>query len=439
MKHFVNQGLRLSYSLLHYLALPGIFIRYLIRSRKNPAYRQRWPERLGFIKPEPHTPCIWIHTVSVGEFNGALPLINALLTLYPTHHLVITTTTVTGSARVRRQFKHHPRIRHVYAPIDIPGAVKRFLRHANIRLAILMETELWPNLVYYCHQREIPLLLANARLSAQSLRKYQRIARITHNMLQQYTMVAVQGTEDGQRLVSLGLDPKRMMITGNIKFDLTLDSQLTLKGQQLRLQWQSTTRPTLIAASTHDGEESIVLNAFQYIKQRQPNALLILVPRHPERCDKIQMACEHSGYRTVLRSQLTDTSTLPDILLVNTIGELQLIYTTADVAFVGGSLVPIGGHNLIEPATVGLPILTGPYLHNFSDISQQLCHAEGAHIIKNAAELAQQTLALFSNPDLRQKMGHIAYQVVSANTGALAKHLEWIQSHYPNAPRTAVK
>ena len=422
---------RLVYTFLHYLCLPAILLRLLWRSRYTIGYRQRWNERFGYIKRVTETEAsIWIHAVSVGEANAAIPLIKELIVRYPQYTIVVTTTTPTGSAQVVQHLKDE--VTHVYAPYDVPWVVNRFLRRSRTKLCIIMETEIWPNILHCCRKNNIPIFLANARLSERSRLRYQLIATLTKAMLKSYSMVAAQGLLDGERLLSLGLDPKRLMISGNIKFDIKIPSQLVEEGSALRKEWNAQNRPIFIAASTHEGEEEIILDAFKRIREQLPETLLILVPRHPDRFMRVERLCKDRNFKLVLRSlnQLPDQDS-DNILLGDTMGELLLLYAASDIAFVGGSLVPIGGHNLIEPAAIGLPVLTGPHLHNFTEISRLLQNAGTAQIIQDAKSIASAVIALFSATELHNKMSTRAREVISANSGALEKHLEWIEKNFP--------
>ena len=428
--------LRYLYTLLHCIALPGILIRLLWRSRHSIGYRQRWNERFGYIKRLPESKqSIWIHAVSVGEAIAAVPLIKALKLRYPHYTIVVTTTTPTGSAQVIKHLQNQ--VMHVYSPYDIPNCVNRFLRRTRTRLFIIMETELWPNMLRCCRKRGIPVMLANARLSERSKRKYQLIPNLTKSMLQTYSIVAAQGLLDGERLISLGLEPKRLMVSGNIKFDIQLPQDLIQQGHTLRSEWGTQNRPTFIAASTHEGEEEIILEAFKEIRKQLPTALLVLTPRHPNRFTKVGRLCQKEGYRIALRSQNQQPDNNTDILLGDTMGELQLMYGACDISFVGGSLVPVGGHNLIEPAALGVPVLTGQHLQNFTDISKLLKDAGAAQIVTDAHSLASAVIALFSADDLCKKMGTRAREVIATNRGALKKHLDWIENNFEKPAYTS--
>lgn len=417
--------MRLIYTVIHYLAMPFVLIRLLWRSRHTAGYRKRWSERFGYITPITQGYSIWIHAVSVGETLAAIPLVKSLIQRYSPHfHIIVTTTTPTGSALVTKYL--HNQVMHVYSPFDVPTVVSRFLRRSRIKLCVIMETELWPNLLTICNKQQIPIILANARLSERSSLRYQLIPGLTKHMLSTYHVVAAQGVLDGERYLQLGLDPKKLVISGNIKFDLKIPDELIQQGKEIR-KHIGQDRRVLIAASTHDGEESIILNAFQKIRQEIPHLFLILAPRHPDRFQKVTDLCRQTQFKTCTRSQQEPINQDSDILLVDTIGELQMIYAAADIAFVGGSLVPVGGHNLIEPAALGLPILTGPNLHNFTEISKLLQNAGAAQIVTDASSIADSVIALCSAKELREKIGKCAKETIEANRGALQKHLECIE------------
>lgn len=421
------QILRMIYTLGFYLAFPIILLRLLWRSRKNSHYRHRWNERFGYIKRLPvGQKSIWVHAVSVGESMAAVPLIQELKKRYPNLTIVVTNTTPTGSAQIKKVFNDE--ILHFYTPFDVSSAINRFIRRINPELCIIMETEMWPNLLRCLRRQKITVMLANARLSERSKKNYRYISNITRNMLSTYAVVSAQGLLDGERFIELGLDPRKLILSGNIKFDITLPADIEIQAKALRQQWGTTHRPTFIAASTHEGEESILLEAFAHIRQKIPNTLLIIVPRHPGRFERVAKLCVSAGYRIAYRSKNETPGAETDIILGDTMGELCLIYATSDVAFVGGSLVPTGGHNLIEPAALALPVLTGPYLHNFIEISKLLKSAGAAQVVHDSKELAVAVIALFSANELREKMGHCAREVVIDNRGALEKHLDWIST-----------
>ncbi len=427
--------MRLVYTTLLYLATPGVLARLAWRGLRAPAYWRRWPERFGFLKvfstQDRLSQRIWVHAVSVGEAVAAAPLVRALRARYPNLPLVVTTTTTTGSQRVRTLFGQD--VLHSYAPYDLPGAVERFLDRARPRVAVIMETELWPNLFHHSCRRGIPVIVANARLSERSARGYRRVGPLIAKTLRCTAMIAAQGQADADRFIHLGADPARVCVTGNIKFDLKLPASVTEQAQVLREQW-GRDRPVWIAASTHEGEDEQVLEAFATIKQSSPACLLVLVPRHPERFARVATLCRRRGLRTVLRSEQSEAPDPPlapgtDVFLGDTMGELPLFYAASDVAFVGGSLVPTGGHNPLEPAALGRPILVGPYTFNFQEISELFLTASAALRVNNAGELAQQVQYLLQHAAQRSATGERAQRVVEQNRGAL-KRLMAIISGY---------
>jgi 3-deoxy-D-manno-octulosonic-acid transferase len=413
--------LRYLYNVLFYLSLPWLFLRLLWRSRKNSAYRQRWRERLGYV-PTPCQRCIWVHAASVGETLAAIPLINALLAQYSELPILVTNMTITGSVRTLAAFGD--RVLHAYVPYDAPHAAKRFIRLTKPVVAIIMETELWPNLFATCAKNKIPIVVANARLSAKSFAGYQRIASLTRQMLTDVTTLAVQTQIEAERFIALGLSPSKAIVTGNIKFDLEVPADLVEKSQALRAQLGAN-RLIWVAGSTHASEEEIVLAAHQRILEQFPDALLILAPRHPDRFNEIFALTQAKGFKAIRRSQQTQCDATTSVYLGDTMGELLLMYAVSDVAFVAGSFAPIGGHNMLEAAVLGKPVVTGPQLYNFAEISRSLQAAQGMITVQAPEELATAVLRLFSDKNYRAKTGENARQFVAANRGALAKQLQY--------------
>ena len=415
------------YSALFYLVLPVFFLRLLWRSRRNPQYRQRWAERCGYC-PYQLQNSIWVHSVSVGETLAAVPLIKALIARYPQFPLIVTTMTITGAARVQAAFGDQ--VKHVYIPYDAPCAVARFLDRIKPQVAIIMETELWPNLFAACQRRAIPIVVANARLSAQSQAGYRRIAPLTRIMFPAIHTVAAQSPADANRFIELGMPKERVVVAGNIKFDMEVPQDLLVRSEKLRGELGSH-RLMWVAASTHEGEDEIILAAHQKIRQQFPEALLILVPRHPERFDAVALLSQQQGLLTVRRSQGLACTAETAVYVGDTMGELLLFYAVADVAFVGGSLVQRGGHNLLEPAMLSKPVLSGPHLFNFVAISDLLTTASALTIVQDVVTLTHAVLAFFQDSTMRQTVGARACQVVDANRGALAKQLTLIYSLLP--------
>ena len=415
---------RTLYTALFYLGLPLVAIRLWLRSRKAPAYAKRIGERFSYGMPSLRPGGIWVHAVSVGESIAAAPMIRALLQRYPQLPITVTCMTPTGSERIQALFASEPRIQHCYLPYDLPCAAARFLDHAKPKLAVIMETELWPNHIHQCAKRGIPVALANGRLSERSARGYGRFSKLTAPMLAEMSFFAVQTEAEAQRFRDLGARPQTVEVTGSIKFDLTIDPQLLQRAHELRGQWQALERPVWIAASTHEGEDEVVLDAHRRLLANYPNALLILVPRHPERFNSVFELCQREGFATVRRSTSANVEANTAVLLGDTMGELLFLYALADSAFVGGSLVPNGGHNLLEPAALAKPVLSGPHLFNFLDIAAQLREAGALAEVDDAEGLAVEVQRLFELPRDAQRMAEAGLAVMRRNQGALQRLLD---------------
>jgi 3-deoxy-D-manno-octulosonic-acid transferase len=421
--------MRLFYTLLWYLLMPFLFIRLWWLGVRAPAYRGRWQERLALGYRQRLDRCVWVHAVSVGETLAAAPMIEALLQRYPDMPLLVTTTTPTGSERVRALFGD--RVHHVYWPWDTPGVIARFWRQFNPRLVILLETELWPNLIAAARARSVPVLLANGRLSARSHRGYARLRGLMRPMLQSLEALAVQTPVEAERFMDLGAVAERVTVTGNVKFDISLDDALRERARQLRDELGD--RPVWIAASTHPGEDEVVLAAHQRLRQRCPDALLILVPRHQERFDQVAALVQQGGHQLVRRSRGEVVQADTTVYLADSMGELLMLFGAADIAFVGGSLVQVGGHNLLEPALWSKPIISGPVLHNFTLIAD-LLGAAGAHrLVENEEQLAALLQHLFADPEQCRQMGARAAGVVEQHRGALLKLLAMLARCWPTA------
>lgn len=414
---------RYLYTFLFYLALPYVFFRLWWRSRRLPAYRNRLGERLGHYSVQLEK-CIWVHAVSMGETIAAIPLVKSLQATYPDIPIVMTTMTPTGAERVKTAFSGS--VIHLYIPYDLPGAQNRFLRAINPVMGIIMETELWPNLLAACRQKGIPVCLVNARLSNKSAQGYGRIGALTREMLDAITLIAAHGEPDAERFIALGAHKDRVFVTGNIKFDLELPKDLAEKSNVLR-NALGKDRFVWIAASTHEGEEEIMLRAHKKLREIDPNALLILVPRHPDRFDAIAKLCEQS-FVTLRRSSKEPCTMATAVYLGDTMGELLLMYGASDVAFIAGSVIARGGHNMLEPGALGKPIFTGPYLHNFKEISELFIAAKALTKVSDAQSLAAHLVALMQNSNERAQMGERARHVVDANRGALARQLALVNN-----------
>jgi len=421
--------LRGLYTLLLALLLPALLLRLLWRSRAEPGYRQRIAERFGRCTLKVDQPCIWIHAVSFGETMAARPLVEALLERFPQGRLLITSTTATGSARVRTLFGD--RVEHCYLPYDLPIFLDPFLRRARPALAIFMETELWPNLLARLQQLQVPAILANGRLSQRSAQGYARIGGVSRAMMQRMTLVAAQHRQDGERFVELGLPAERMVVTGNLKFDHAVDPRLVSEAERLRVHWSLGGRPVWVAGSTHEGEEPLLLSVHRQLLEKLPDTLLILVPRHPQRFDAVARLVDEMGFKQCRRSSGARVTAATQLLLGDTMGELQLWYALADLAFVGGSLVPVGGHNLLEPAALGRPVLSGPHLFNFNETRALLLQAGAARVVEDQQALLEQLLLLLADRVRRTQMGGAGCAVVEGNRGATLRLLALLEHYLP--------
>lgn len=415
---------RTLYSLLFYLALPLIGLRLWWRGRKAPAYRERIGERFAVGLPRFRQGGIWLHAVSVGESIAAAPVVRALQERYPDLPITVTCMTPTGSERICAMFGDS--VQHCYLPYDLPCRARKFLQLLQPKLAIVMETELWPNHIDQCARRGIPVVLANARLSERSARGYGRFPKLTAPMLAQLDGIAVQTQVEAERFLTLGARPEAVQVTGSIKFDLKVGPQLLEQAVQLRQSWSNPQRPVWVAASTHDGEDLPVVQAHRELLADHPEALLILVPRHPERFATVKQLCEQQGMSLVQRSAGARIEARHQVLLGDTMGEMLQLLALSDVAFVGGSLVPHGGHNVLEPAALGKPVLSGPHVFNFLDIVGQMRDASALREVRDADELAAAVAKLWSDPSDYQAMQAAGQQVLKANQGALERLLQVI-------------
>lgn len=409
----VMTSVRMAYSALLYLLLPFVFAKLAWRARRAPAYWLGWSERLGFFPAQPDAgrATIWIHAVSVGEVQAAVPVVAMLRARCLNARFVVTCMTPTGKAQASRVFGKETLMG--YVPYDLPDAVQRFLKRVRPSVAIFMETELWPNLVQACASHAIPLIIANARMSERSAAGYHQFSWLTATLWPHVTHVAAQTESDSERFRYLGMPADRITVTGTVKFDITVPRDVVDRGLALRAQWGKA-RPVWITASTHAGEDEQILAAHARIRAAAPDCLLILVPRHPERFDAVEQLSLKAGYRVVRRtSGQADSNT--DVYIGDTMGELLVYLSAADVAFVGGSLVPVGGHNPLEPISLGVPVVTGPHTFNFAEVVQLLENAEALKRVNNESELASTVINWLTHPTLRQ-------QASSAGTAAIATH-----------------
>ena len=422
---------RLLYSLLIYLALPVVLYITYRRRPGQPGYQSRWAELLGWVPRLRATQApLWIHTVSVGESLAAMPLIRQLKAEHPELPLLVTTTTRTGAEQIA---KLGDLVEHRYAPLDYPDALWRFLRRTRPRALVIMETELWPNWLAACARRQLPVVVMNARLSERSCQRYQKVRGVFAAMSRHLSLILCQHRDDAARFLRLGVPAERVLVTGSLKFDIQLDQNQIEAGQRLRSQIGP--RPVWIAASTHAGEDEQILAALRQVRQQLPQSLLILVPRHPQRFDSVAALCQAEGLTLARRSRQETISSDTQVYLGDTMGEMPLLLQACDVAFIGGSLVPIGGHNLLEPASLGKPTLTGPHYFNFADVTRQLCDSKACEVVADADALATSLITLLQDEEKRQQMGMQAFDVVAANQGAQAKTLAEISRCCALKPR----
>ena len=407
------------YNVLIYFAAPFAILVQLWRGLRDPSYRGGLAERFGF-GPTVTGPVIWVHAVSVGEVQAAQPLVGELRRRHPAYRVLLTTVTPTGAARARLLFGDDLLLR--YVPFDLPGSVRRFFDRVQPKLAMILETELWPNMYGECGRRSVPLVLASARVSPRSIGKYRRLMSLFRKTLSYGIVIAAQSEADAERFRSIGATPGRTVVTGNIKFDFQPPAGIEERGRRWRDQ-NLAGRPVWVAGSTHEGEEAMVLEAHRQVLARFPDALLILVPRHPQRFETVRDLLAKRHEAAAFRSNGAAVPAGTRVLLGDTMGELMMFYAASDVAFVAGSLVPIGGHNLLEPASVGRPVLTGPHNFNSEEIAQLLVDAGAARIVADTSELAQSVVALLGDPEQRKVMGAAGRAVLDSNRGALGRLL----------------
>ena len=417
----------LFYTLCIRLAVPVLLLRLLWRSRRNPAYRYKLFERLGYRllnKPESRASegdqWIWVHAVSVGETLAVAPLIEKLLNADPKRQVVVTSTTPTGRAQVERLFDK--RVSCCWVPFDTPGSVARFLAHWRPSLTVLVETEIWPNIVLQCKRHKIPVMLANARLSSRSARGYARAGLLAKPVIASLTLIACQQKADARRFIALGADSHKTLVTGSVKFDIARSRVIRQRDSLLEQLAMSSDRLIFLAGSTHHGEEELVVAAFTQLRKNVPSALLVLAPRHPERTASITRSIlAPSPFHWLLRSTGQVVSADTDILVLDTLGELAALTAAADVSFIGGSLVPHGGHNPLEAAAFGVPVITGPHTFNFLQIFRALRRVGGAIEVIDAETLGQSVTELLTQEVYRREVGNAASRYVEENQGALVR------------------
>lgn len=425
---------RLIYSLVFTLLMPFIVVRLIMRARKAPAYGQRWWQRFGFFKAPKlkaglnHKQGIWFHTVSMGEFIAAAPLISQVIEANPDQLITVTTTTPTGSEQVQKRFANEieqGRVFHVYLPYDLPWLLNGFIKKMAPSLLVILETELWPNLIHCAKKANCKVMVINARLSERSAKGYAKVAGLIQPMLEKLDCLAVQNSVDGQRFLELGMPEKNMVVTGSIKFDLSIDQSLKQKGDQWRQSWGEN-RKVITVASTHLGEDDIALNAFKALLNDHPDALMIIVPRHPERFDQVAKLIEQQGFNLGRRS-LNSINDKNQVVLVDTMGELMQFLAASDICIMGGSFVENGAHNPLEPAALEVPILIGESQFNFALICEQLEEAGGLKTVSTES-LGEALNDWVSDDSLVTEKGLAAKSVVDANRGAKQKVFELISA-----------
>ena len=415
--------LRILYLLLTHLIAPIVIAVEGWRELRDPAQRGRVKQRLGFVAPQSKPGCTWIHAVSVGEVQAAAALVRELGQRVPGLEIVLTTVTATGAARARAIFGDA--VRHCYLPYDLPGAVRRFLDGIRPRAVIMLETEIWPTLYREIGRRKLPLVIASARISDRSVSRYRRMASLVGDALSGGVLIGAQTPADAARFLALGAAEGRVRVTGNVKFDLEIPDVVVAAGRELRARCAAA-RPVWIAGSTHEGEESAALGAHARIRSRHPSALLLLVPRHPQRFEAVQALLTKGGRAFARRSSGALPSAQDEVYLVDTVGELQMFYAAADAAFVGGSLVPVGGHSLLEPALLELPVIAGPWTQNAREVAELLTGAGALATVRDADQLAARVIACFDDPDRARAVGAKGREAVAANRGAVGRVVETV-------------
>ncbi|HCL22322.1 MAG TPA: 3-deoxy-D-manno-octulosonic acid transferase [Halomonas sp.] len=415
---------RLAYSAVLYGLAP--LIGWRIWREQVPTYSRL--QRLGMrLEPLPPAPRIWLHCASVGEVRAARPLIEGLLARFPHHSVLLTTMTATGAQQAlaliaEQSATDQRRLTHRFLPLDFPGAAKRFVARVQPELAILFETELWPNLLHACHRQAVPVAVVNGRLSPRAFARYQRLRPLMHSALANVTWLAAKSSQDAERFQALGCAPSTTSVVGSLKFEQPLPTKALKESECLLQAWDG--RPVWVAGSTREGEEALLLSAHRQLLKHFPEALLVLVPRHPLRFDDVAQLCERDGWEVSRRSQQQPVTPSTQVYLGDTLGELSVLYGAGSVAYVGGSLVPLGGHNVLEPAALGKPVLCGPSLENFSDVAEPLLAAKALTVVDSVAALASALAEYIACPQRARQAGEAGQAVIEAHRGALSRTLD---------------
>jgi 3-deoxy-D-manno-octulosonic-acid transferase len=417
--------LRAGYSFFLWLLLPMIALKLWLRSKREPGYAKRLGERFGGYALQASRRLIWVHAVSVGEVRASVPLVRALQTAYPDHVVLVTCMTASGREAIEQAYGES--VLAAFLPYDYPFAVRRFVDHFRPAFGILMETEVWFNLLAECRRRSVPVVLANARMSAGSARGYRRLSSLSRPAFESLAAVCAQSEPDANRIAGLGAH--RVSISGNLKFDVQPDPRLLGMGAELKRLAGG--RNVLVLASTREGEEALLLASF---KDKLPvGTLLVLVPRHPQRFEEIASLLAASGWPFARRSRAESLADVR-VLLGDTMGEMAAYYAAADVTVIGGSLLPYGGQNLIEASAIGVPVIVGPHMHNFSEATRLAVECGAAMQLADAGEVARAALSLLQDPERRAAMGKAGIEFCAAHRGATERHLAAIERL---APRTA--
>jgi 3-deoxy-D-manno-octulosonic-acid transferase len=416
--------MRLIYTSLFYLCTPIIILRLLWKSRRLPAYRDRILERFFLQSKKPTPVDVWVHAVSLGEVNAAVELVNKLIFL--NQSVMFTTMTPTGSERVQSLFKD--KVQHQYIPYDMPWMIRQFYRSIQPKLGIIMETELWPNCINEAYKQGFPLFIVNGRISDGAFKQYLKCRKVFRPILNQLAGIIAQSKLDAERFIQLGIDAAKVTVAGNLKFDLKVT---TFDGRQFDLLQQAwgQSRPVVLAASTHENEEEQLLDRLKILKGSIPDVLLLIAPRHPERFNTVYKRAKEKGFNTGLRSNSSSISDKCDVIVLDSMGELSGFFAYTDYAFVGGSLVPIGGHNVLEPMMLGVAVYTGPFNHNSKAIIEALSQAKAITIASDADELIQSIITHFQQPEVCQKQIARANQVLTDNRGSIDNHMKVLKPH----------
>lgn len=414
--------MRLLYSLFLYLLTPLLLVRLWWKGRLVPGYRQNIADRFSLSQPPKGEFDVWVHAVSLGEVIAATPLIDGFLK--KKWRVLVTTMTPTGADRIKARFPTH--VEHRYVTYDLPWVVHRFFKTIKFSVGVIMETELWPNLIAYAHKTGVPLFLVNARLSERSCRGYQHIRFLIKPALNQFRGILAQCEEDAQRFKDLGAERSRVAVLGNMKFDLQTNNISLDTFQELKSRWGKE-RVVVMLASTHDNEEQLILSQLKTLQAGIPGVILLVAPRHPERFQKVTQLSQQLGFQTGLRSTPETLCLQNEVVILDSLGELLGFYKISDYAFVGGSLVPVGGHNILEPIAMKVPVLSGSFVHNFKSICRDLVLEKAIILVDKPEDLIQEILALHTNKNKKATLVNNASRVLEANKGAVARYIAAIE------------